>query len=292
MTLNGKPRWEIDGADWPHRGASEFVSAGGVDWHVQRYGRGPLLLLLHGTGAGTHSWADLGALLASDFTIVAPDLPGHGFSSTPSGADMSLPRMARAIGALLKSLRAEPAIIVGHSAGAAILIEMISAGLARPRAALSINGALAPFGGAGAFLFPTMAKLLSLNPFAPAMFAQGASRRDRVESLIRGTGSVIPARNIDFYARLLARSGHVAGALKMMANWDVAPLRPKIARLETPILFAAGDRDRAVPPSLAAASARMAPRGEHRSFPRLGHLAHEEDPAAFAALIREIAAWR
>ena len=42
--------------------------------------------------------------------------------------------------------------------------------------------------------------------------------------------------------------------------------------------------------TLAAEAARLAPNGKHRSFPRLGHLAHEEDPAAFAALIREIAA--
>lgn len=286
----GKLRWERDGEGWPHRGSSEFHSAGGVNWHVQRYGRGPVVLLLHGTGASTHSWADVGAALKSDYSIVAPDLPGHGFSSTPSGAAMTLPGMATAVASLVDSLNVDPVVIAGHSAGAAVMIEMILSGRAAPRAALSVNGAFAPFGGAGAFLFPLMAKMLALNPFVPALFAQGAARRDRVESLIRGTGSTVPDRNVDLYARLLSHSGHVAGALRMMANWDVAPLRAKLAQLKTPTLFAAGENDRAVPPWLAAEAARLAPNGGHRGFPGLGHLAHEEDPAAFAALIREIAA--
>jgi magnesium chelatase accessory protein len=246
--------------------------------------------LLHGTGASSHSWADAGAALARDFSVVAIDLPGHGFSSTPSGAGMTLPGMAASIGALLDSLKIKPAVIAGHSAGAAVMIEMIVSGRTAPDAALSVNGAFAPFGGAGAFLFPLMAKMLALNPFVPALLAQGAARRDRVESLIKGTGSAVPSRNVDLYARLLARSGHVSGALRMMANWDVAPLRAKLPQLQTPTIFAAGENDRAVPPWLAAEAAGLAARGAHRSFQGLGHLAHEEAPAAFAALIREAAA--
>jgi len=55
---------EADGADWPNRAASRKLRAGGVDWHVQILGRGPTLLLLHGTGASTHSWRDVAPLLA------------------------------------------------------------------------------------------------------------------------------------------------------------------------------------------------------------------------------------
>ncbi len=286
----GKPRWERDGADWPHREASAFHSAGGVNWHVQRYGRGPSVLMLHGTGASTHSWADVGTALAKDFAIVAVDLPGHGFSSTPSSAGMTLTGMAASIAALLDSLRIKPVVIAGHSAGAAVMVELIVSRGVSPEAALSVNGAFAPFGGAGAFLFPMMAKLLALNPFVPALFAQGAARRERVETLIKGTGSTLPDRNVDLYARLLGCSGHVAGALRMMANWDVAPLRAKLSQLRPRAVFAAGENDRAVPPAIAAEAARLAEGGTYRLFPGLGHLAHEENPATFAALIREIAA--
>ena len=54
-------------------------------------GDGPDLLLLHGSGAATHSWRDLAPLLARDFRVIAPDLPGHGFTETPGGDGLSLP---------------------------------------------------------------------------------------------------------------------------------------------------------------------------------------------------------
>ena len=74
------PRWEREGRDWPNRTYSRFVQAARLRWHVQLMGDGPALLLLHGTGAATHSWRALAPLLAERFTVVAPDLPGHGFT--------------------------------------------------------------------------------------------------------------------------------------------------------------------------------------------------------------------
>ena len=47
--------WATDGRDWPNHAASRFVEAAGMRWHVQVMGSGPALLLLHGTGAATHS---------------------------------------------------------------------------------------------------------------------------------------------------------------------------------------------------------------------------------------------
>ena len=88
--------WERDGADWPHRAASRFVWAGGVHWHVQQLGQGPVALLLHGTGASTHSWRDLAPLLAEHSTVVMVDLLGHAFSSMPATPQMTLPGMAQA----------------------------------------------------------------------------------------------------------------------------------------------------------------------------------------------------
>jgi len=43
--------WERDGRDWPNRAFSRFIEAGGLRWHVQVMGQGPVALLLHGTGA-------------------------------------------------------------------------------------------------------------------------------------------------------------------------------------------------------------------------------------------------
>jgi len=76
--------WERDGRDWPNRSASRFVSAAGLRWHVQQFGTGPVALLVHGTGASTHSWRGLAPILAESFSVVAPDLPGHGFTEAPA----------------------------------------------------------------------------------------------------------------------------------------------------------------------------------------------------------------
>jgi magnesium chelatase accessory protein len=113
-----------DGADWPNREASRFVEAGGLNWHVQVMGQGPDLLLLHGTGGATHSWRDLAPLLAQHFRVVAPDLPGHGFTMARRAPDLSLPGMAASIAALIGRLGLKPEVVVGHSAGAAILARL------------------------------------------------------------------------------------------------------------------------------------------------------------------------
>ncbi len=103
--MTGPLDWSRDGAHWPHRSASRFVDAGGCAWHVQvlRSAPGqPVLWLLHGTGAASHSWRALMDLLAPHATLVVPDLPGHGFSGPLPG--VSLPGMARALAALADAL--------------------------------------------------------------------------------------------------------------------------------------------------------------------------------------------
>jgi magnesium chelatase accessory protein len=276
-------RWRTEGGDWPNRDASRFVAAGGVRWHVQVAGQGPVILLLHGTGAASHSWRDILPDLARDFTVVVPDLPGHGFSSL-LGAP-TLPAMARAVAALLANLGVAPALIVGHSAGAAIALRLAIDGAPVP--VVSFNGALLPFPGIAAKLFPAMAKLLFVNPLVPAIFALQARGPGVVAKFLpRATGSTIDARGVALYERLFRHSGHVGGALAMMANWDLATLAADFARVRGPVRLAYGDRDAAVPPSVAGDVAKRIVGSTTVAMAGLGHLAHEEDPAAAIAVIR------
>ena len=122
--MSADPAWEQERATWPHHELSRFIDAGGLRWHVQRCGRGPELLLIHGTGASTHSWRDLLPLLAADFSVIALDLPGHGFTSSPGAAQRTIRGMSAAVSALLRALQIEPQYCVGHSAGAVILCRM------------------------------------------------------------------------------------------------------------------------------------------------------------------------
>jgi 2-succinyl-6-hydroxy-2,4-cyclohexadiene-1-carboxylate synthase len=59
------------------------VRANGVDFHVEDYGNGPPLVLLHGFTGSAASWAPIGRDLANDHRVIAIDLIGHGASSAP-----------------------------------------------------------------------------------------------------------------------------------------------------------------------------------------------------------------
>ena len=141
--------WDKDGHDWPNREASRFLEAGGISWHVQIAGQGPVLLLVHGTGASTHSWRDLLPRLAERFTVVAPDLPGHAFTGRPAAHRMTLPGMASALSDLMRALALEPRLAAGHSAGVAVLAQLVLDRAISPAGLVSLFGVRSPAGGRG-----------------------------------------------------------------------------------------------------------------------------------------------
>ncbi|MFZ5558062.1 MAG: alpha/beta fold hydrolase BchO [Pseudomonadota bacterium] len=287
--MSRRLQWERDGRDWPNRHASRFVKAAGLRWHVQQLGTGPAVLLLHGTGAATHSWRGLAPLLARHFTVVAPDLPGHGFTDLPPSRRLSLPGMAEDVAALLHTLSIEPLVAVGHSAGAAVLARMALDSAIAPRALASLNGALLPLSGVPGRLFPPMAKLLAATPLVPRVFAWRAGERAAVERLIRSTGSALEPAGTEYYARLVRSADHVGATLAMMANWDLRPLQLDLPRLRVPLTLVVGTDDRTVPPSEARRAKALVPSARIVTLPGLGHLAHEERPEAVAELLFGIA---
>jgi magnesium chelatase accessory protein len=278
-------------ADWPNREASRFVEAGGLIWHVQEMGREgddrPVILMVHGTGAATHSWRDLAPLLASDFRVVAMDLPGHGFTDKPAMRRLSLPAMARGMAELVRTLDAAPAIVVGHSAGAAILVRMCVDGLIAPKALVSLNGAFLPFKGVAGKVFRPVAQLMAINPLVPRLFASRARRPEVLDRLVGNTGSRLDAAGVALYGRLAGDHRHVAGALGMMAAWDLEPIARDLPRLPCRLLLLTGAFDRTVPPSNAERVKALVPASRLVTLERLGHLAHEEAPGRVAELIRE-----
>jgi len=281
--------WERDAHDWPNREASRFVQAAGMRWHVQVMGQGPAILLLHGTGASTHSFGALMRLLASGFTLIAPDLPGQGFTQEPPREFLSLPGMARAIASLLRVLDVRPEMAAGHSAGAAVAIQMTLSRLIAPRAIVSLNGALLPLGGMAGQIFAPLAKLFTAIPLVPDLFAWRARDPNAIERMIAQTGSRLDAKGVDFYRRLASDPGHVAAALGMMAHWDLRSFASILPRLNVPLTLVVGMQDRTIPPSQAEQVRAILPQAKIVRLEGLGHLAHEERPDLCAAAIREAA---
>jgi magnesium chelatase accessory protein len=286
-------------ADIPHRQnalsqcpngeASRFVHAAGLIWHVQEFGRGPVVLLLHGTGASTHSWRQVAPLLAKRFNVIAIDLPGHGLSEMPARDIMSIYGMGLAIKSLLETLGKSPELVVGHSAGGAVAVHMSIEGRASPKAIIGLNAALLPLSGNAAQLFAPLARMLTRIPIVPKIFARRAFDRETVAAMIANTGSQLDDTGIDLYHRLAQRPGHVAAALAMMAEWDLPRLQGDLRRLKTPLVLIVGSADRSISPSDAKRIKAVLPQTKVIRLHGLGHLAHEEAPELIVQTIKAVA---
>jgi magnesium chelatase accessory protein len=288
------PDWNSEGKGWPNRDLSRFVEADGYRWHVQEAraepSDAPVCVLIHGTGAATHSWRDIIPLLAQHYRVIAMDLPGHGFTRANHARGVNLPEMARSIAALLAELDVKPDLVVGHSAGAAIGLQLLLQNdWVVPL--VGLNPALLPFPGLAAKLFPTLAKMLFTNPFVAIIFSRMASGSGEVERFLRkSTGSVIDREGNEFYRRLFARSGHCDGAIRMMASWRLEDLERQLPDAVLTVMLVHADNDKAIPRSAVKRAAQLIPNCRFESIAGAGHLAHEEQPAQIAALITDFAA--
>jgi magnesium chelatase accessory protein len=297
--------WASDGAGWPHHQHSRFVDAGGLRWHVQQArppalppragppalpspSARPRLLLVHGTGASTHSWAGLIEALGDRVDWLAIDLPGHGFTSMPPAPELGLPGMAAAVTGLLEALDWQPTLAVGHSAGAAILVRMALDGRLPAGAIAAINGAFVPYGGWAAPMLSPLARMMYAAKWVPALVARRAADPAVVRRLVAGTGSVLGSEGLSLYGRLMRSPGHNEAALGMMAHWDLRPLQRELPGLVTPLHLLAADGDRAVPPHQALSIAESKPQTTLTVLKGLGHLAHEEAPEVVANWLRPL----
>jgi magnesium chelatase accessory protein len=273
--------WERVKATWPNHELSKFIVAGGVRWHVQAGGDGPSMLLVHGTGASSHSWRDLIPILGRHFRILAVDLPGHGFTDEVSPARRSIEGMSESLGTLLAALAFNPVHCVGHSAGAVIACRMALDLRIAPSDIISINGAFLP-PSALVTMFSPLGRLLSGSFFLPNLLARQADNRATVERLLAGTGSRLDSRGVDLYQQLARRPEHIAGALGMMGSWDLTGFERELSRLRARLVLIVGENDRTVPPAQALVVARRLAGTDIVTLPGLGHLAHEEAPILLA----------
>lgn len=85
-------------------------------------GDGPVLLLIHGIGDNSETWNDIVPHLAQNYTVIAPDLLGHGKSDKPR-ADYSVAAYANGMRDLLSVLGIDRVTVVGHSLGGGVAMQ-------------------------------------------------------------------------------------------------------------------------------------------------------------------------
>ena len=261
---------------WPLRAQSRRQRGPVHDWYFAEAGTGPPVLLLHGAGGSLHSMQGLFDRLVLTNHVLAVDLPGHGFTRLGAQRRSGLCTMTADVSAFCRQLEFTPKVIIGHSAGAAIALQM--ARDAPDMRIVGINPALGHFEGLAGVIFPAMAKLLASVPFTARLFSGASARPERIQALIDGTGSKLSQQGLDRYQTLVSREAHVAGALAMMAQWSLDDLLANLGSISNEVLFLLAENDATVPAKVGRAAAAKLPHAEVVEIAGYGHLVHEENP--------------
>lgn len=278
--------WETLKNQWPNSQHSQFIHTSDVRWHVQIFGEGPPLLLLHGLGSSTHTWRGMAPFLSKHYRLIAVDTPGHAFSSIPSTSGATFEGMAKSLRELLDTLRIWPTAVMGHSAGACLAAKLLLNTPNMPAPALvALNPAWLPLPGLANWMFPVSAKLIALNPMSAWLFAKHMTKDLVIQKILASTGSHLSEADIFFYRVLMQSPAHLKGVLQMMSHWNLGKLPEQLSQLRGRVLIQAGINDLTIPFGHAVTSHHKIPQSQLHPLSDLGHLAHEERPQACAEQI-------
>ena len=271
---------------WPNSQYSEYVETTLHKWHIQRLGKsgGKKILFIHGTGSSCHTWSNTVKYLLDEFEVLLVDLPGHGFSRIPAPNQSSLQSVFNGLMELVKIIRFEPYLIVGHSAGAAIAV-LLSEKIKAKDGVICINAAFGEFPGIAGVMFPIFAKIIAVIPFSSDVLAGLSRNKERTEKLIVNTGSKITKERVSHYKVLFSKPNHVKGTLKLMAEWDLSEFLNNLKNCNSYVKFLVGNLDKTVPISISKKWSQILPKTKYHEILGAGHLVHEEKPYEVSQII-------
>ncbi len=249
-------------------------------------GQGPALVLIHGLTGSSTTWREVMPTLARRFTVVAPDLLGHGQSAKPRG-DYSLGAFASGVRDLLVALGLERATVVGHSLGGGIALQLAYQFPERCERLVLVSS-----GGLGKEVHAILRAVslpgsevvlpLVLAPQVQRLLASVAEAASRLG--VRP--SVRSAEIWRSYAGLTETQGRTAFVQTVRSVIDVTGQRVSARdRLylaqEVPTLILWGDRDRIIPVAHAHATHESIAGSTLRVVEGAGHFLPFEAPAEF-----------
>jgi pimeloyl-ACP methyl ester carboxylesterase len=271
------------------------------EWQIELHGHrvvyriagsGPPVVLIHGMVNSSRHWEEVALRLATDHTVVAPDLIGHGDSATPRG-DYSLGAHAASIRDLLTAIGIERATIVGHSLGGGVAMQFFYQFPQRTERLALISS-----GGLGAEVSPLLRS--AALPGASALLALAAHPRvvdrlaragDRLRE--RGSSRGVYLQAIARALRPLERPGAREAFLQTLRSViDVrgqrVSARDRLYLLDAvPTLVVWGERDNTIPLAHGRATHEAVPHSRFETLPRAAHFPHLEDPEGLAAVLRD-----
>jgi pimeloyl-ACP methyl ester carboxylesterase len=255
-------------------------------------GSGPVLLLIHGMAGSATTWRQVMPGLAQRFTVVAPDLLGHGRSDKPLG-DYSLGAFACTLRDLLVALGHEHATVVGQSLGGGVAMQFSYQYPERTERLVLVGS-----GGLGREV-NRLLRLLSL-PGSEAVLRLGCSApvRGAIESVGRAAGRVglrpapVVAELWRSYASLADDSTRRAFLRTLRAVVDprgqaVSASNRLHLAAEVPTLIVWGDADPIIPVGHAYAAHTSIPGSRLELFEGVGHYPHCEAPERFVEVLSD-----
>ena len=284
----GRAPW-LD-VDW--QAAQHRIEIDGREVNYCELGEGPAILFVHGLGASWQSWLEQLPEFAASHRVVAMDLPGFGYSESPS-EDISIEYYARWTAQFMDVLGIESAAVVGNSMGGFVSAELAIKVPARVQRLVFVSAAIFWQNRRRAQPLVQLAKLSDAVVARALVRATDdiATRRRLRYAALATAGFRYPQYVSDELAHEMVRSARRTDgflpALQALAGYDLEEELPKIS---CPTLIVWGANDQLVSVKDAERLEDLIPASRREVFERTGHVAMLERPERFNRLLEEFLA--
>ena len=255
-------------------------------------GEGPVLLLLHGLGCDHTTWEPVIDTLARRYTVIAPDLLGHGQSDKPRG-DYSLGGFANGMRDLLTVLGVDKVTVVGHSFGGGVAMQFAYQFPERTERLVLVAS-----GGLGSEVSPAIRAVTTpgFHQLLGVLTLPGLRHAGAAGMRLLAASGLKPARDLDEVACIYesfkdpAARAAVRHVVRAVVDWrgQVVSMADRAYLTEAmPMAVVWGSDDGVIPVRHAQAAAALAPEARIEVIPNAGHFPHKDHPQRFAKILHE-----
>lgn len=267
---------------------SASVGVDGLDVHYRD--EGPRddptpLVLLHGTSASLHTWDGWTRRLAGERRVIRLDLPGFGLTGPFPDDDYRTARYVAFLGRFLDALGVGRCVVAGNSFGGELAWNLALAAPDRVAGLVLVDAAGYPFRSESVPVAFRLARIPVVDRVLEHVLPRSA-----VESSVRnvyGDPGRVTRELVDRYYELALREGNRRALVERFRDSGAGVDERRIREIAVPTLILWGAEDRLIPVALAERFARDVRGSRMVVFPGLGHVPHEEDPAATVRPVRE-----